>query len=307
MNLPTRYPHSLSRLGLGFALASIVAGCTAQVEPGRGEVDDSLTSRQREQLAQLDISAAIPGEEGWLLFDGKGNDVGRVQTEDALVEIQLAGQLAMLGRDGVELVVGCADMDGSVTVGTPDQFQGWLQTAAVDPGCARALQVAAIVTEIDAAHAPGCELVDGPDGAQLDCEENSDYRLMAGGGTCECVDQGWGCDASCWQCTGGWNPGGNSCGGVGGEDGGGGGGGGGGGWGGGGQCSPPYPYTGFETDFSKNFAKYLAREKAKNKCYASDDGWWLCTASVHSVHDEGCTHSELGWTCEAEAICTYSY
>lgn len=191
------------RIILSALLVTTFAACTISDEP-RDEAP--LTARQLERLDALGI-ASVHGEQAMILLDRAGDQVGTLSHQGPSVAVELGAISAKLQRGGPGLHVECSESVQAVVLGAPSELTAWLDSGEVDPACARAIEIAAIITEIDSAHAPGCVTTEVDGKHVLDCsaaeeiDDDETFRLMANGQDCGCEEE-WGgyCPAECWSC-----------------------------------------------------------------------------------------------------------
>lgn len=225
MNTPSSAISRGSRLLVSSLVLASIAACTVS---DTGREDRSLMTEQRRRLDALGI-AAVQGEDAMTLFDATGEPVGTLSHAGPTVSIELGPIAARLQRGGPGLQVQCSTMPHDVVLSDPGTLARWIADDAVDVACARAVAIAAVITEIDRAHAPGCVTTQVDGGTRLDCSgadelaDDESFRLMSSGRDCGCVEDWSGyCPAECWSCGqlcdpwgtgdpwGGWGGGGGS-------------------------------------------------------------------------------------------------
>ena len=282
----------LTHLTLATALA---VGCSVH-DDARPVGDAPLSERQLEELEDLGIHGVIDRGEDVLLLSEGGLEVGAVTREGPRVAVELGDEAATIHRHGSNVTLECSSEADAAEIPAAE-LAAFVDRAPVAAACTRALAAARIVTSIDTAVAPGCEL-EIVDGQQvLACDDVEDeYRLL--GFDCGCVGDGWGwCPPSCYSCAGAWESS-AVC-----EDheGGGGGGGGssGGGWGYCSQQSGDYPgYAGGYVKFpGGDFTEFCATAKtrAENACKSAGGPTCKATVTKTTFQEGGCGVALEGW------------
>lgn len=177
--------------------AALALGCTVEVD-ARPIGDGPLSQRQLEQLEDLGVHGVVEEGAHVLLFSAGGLEIGNVTRQGPLVEIQLGKEFASIERRGNVATLECSGGDEAVDL-VPAVLADYLEQAAPDTECTRALKVARIVTEIDTAISPACEVevIDGEE--QLACDHaDDDFRDFD---FCGCNDElGCALNDGCYDC-----------------------------------------------------------------------------------------------------------